>query len=471
MFETDLDTYWKTVVNTMRDGIMIVDTTGSIISVNRALETITGYSREELIGQKCSILNCSIYKMAREQGEPFWCKLFKNGSLDVSGCTIMNKSGAYIQVLKNASQLRDRKGNVIGAVETVTDITEIVEKDKQIAAFRRKLKSEDGFHEIIGISAAMRSVYDLIENAALSDAPVIILGESGTGKELVARAIHQIGGRKSAPFVKVNCAALTETLLESELFGHVKGAYTGAYKDRAGRFEMAQSGDIFLDEIGDLPLITQVKLLRVLEDKIIERVGDSKPIPVDVRIISATNRCLPSLIEKGSFREDLFFRINVIPIHLPPLRERLEDIPLLAESIFRKIQMKSGKDIKGISKDLIDCLINYTWPGNVRELKSAFEYAVVVCQEPMIRAHHLPPGILQEKTAIRHGKPLAQSKEEIKKRELISALNRSKGNQSLAAEMLGISRVTIWNRMRKYGIRSVYKTDVITENHNADKTT
>jgi transcriptional regulator with PAS, ATPase and Fis domain len=308
-----------------------------------------------------------------------------------------------------------------------------------------------------------------MENAALSDAPVIILGESGTGKELVARAIHQIGVRKSAPFVKVNCAALTETLLESELFGHVKGAYTGAYKDRAGRFEMAQSGDIFLDEIGDLPLSTQVKLLRVLEDKIIERVGDSKSIPVDVRIISATNRDLPSLIEKRTFRKDLFFRINVIPIHLPPLRERLEDIPLLAEYFFRKILMKSGKDIKGIGKDLIDCFINYTWPGNVRELKSAFEYAVVVCQEQMIQAHHLPPGILQGKTAIRHGKALAQSKEEIKKRELISALNRAKGNQSLAADMLNISRVTIWNRMRKYGIRSIYNADVITEDHDSDK--
>ncbi|MFZ0928899.1 MAG: sigma 54-interacting transcriptional regulator [Syntrophobacteraceae bacterium] len=469
MFETDLDTYWKTVVNTMRDGIMIVDTTGSIISINRALETITGYSREELIGQKCSILNCSIYKMAREQGGAFWCKLFKNGSLDGSECAIMKKSGAYVKVLKNASQLRDRKGNLIGAVETITDITEIVEKDKQIAAFRHKLKSEDGFHGIIGTSAAMRSVYDLIKNAALSDAPVIILGESGTGKELVARAIHQVGARKGGPFVKVNCAALTETLLESELFGHVKGAYTGAYKDRAGRFEMAQSGDIFLDEIGDLPLSTQVKLLRVLEDKVIERVGDSKPVPVDVRIISATNRDLPALIEKRTFRRDLFFRINVIPIHLPPLRERLEDIPILAESFFRKIQMKSGKDIKGISKDLIDCLINYTWPGNVRELKSAFEYAVVVCQEQMIRAHHLPPSILQGKTAIRHGKALAQSKEEIKKRELINALTRAKGNQSLAAELLNISRVTIWNRMKKYGIRSIYNADVITEDHNADE--
>lgn len=468
MFETDLDTYWKTVVNTMRDGIMIVDTAGSIISVNRALESITGYSREELIGQKCSILNCSLYKMAREQGGPFWCKLFKTGSLDVSRCAIMKKNGSFIHVLKNASQLRDRKGNVIGAVETITDVSEIVEKDKQIAAFRRKLKSEDGFHGIIGTSAAMRSVYDLIENAALSDAPVIILGESGTGKELAARAIHQIGERKGGPFIKVNCAALTETLLESELFGHVKGAYTGAYKDRAGRFEMANGGDIFLDEIGDLPLSTQVKLLRVLEDKVIERVGDSRSIPVDVRIISATNRDLPSLIENGAFRKDLFFRINVIPIHLPPLRERLEDIPLLAESFFRKILMKSGKEIQGISKELIDCLINYSWPGNVRELKSAFEYSVVVCQEPMIRPHHMPPAILRERTAVRHGKALAQSKEEIKKRELINALNRAKGNQSLAAEMLGISRVTIWNRMKKYGIKSVYNADVITENSLAD---
>ena len=242
----------------------------------------------------------------------------------------------------------------------------------------------------------MQQVFSLIENAAQSDAPVIILGESGTGKELAARAIHQLGDRKKSAYVKVNCAALTESLLESELFGHVKGAYTGAYKGRAGRFEMAQGGDIFLDEIGDLPLSTQVKLLRVLEEKVIERVGDSKSIPVDVRVISATNKNLSSLVKTGAFRKDLYFRINVIPIQMPPLRERVEDIPLLAESFFRKLRIKSGKSIEGISNLALEVLIRYPWPGNVRELKSAFEYAFVTCQEPLIHPHHLPPDILKE---------------------------------------------------------------------------
>ncbi len=215
----------------------------------------------------------------------------------------MRKDGTYVPVLKNASQLHDSKGGVIGAVETITDISEIVEKDKQIAAIRRQLRSEDAFQGLIGASAPMQQVFYLIENAAQSDAPVIILGESGTGKELAARAIHQLGERKKSAYVKVNCAALTESLLESELFGHVKGAYTGAYKSRAGRFEMAQGGDIFLDEIGDLPLSTQVKLLRVLEEKVIERVGDSKSIPVDVRVISATNKNLSSLVENGGLQK------------------------------------------------------------------------------------------------------------------------------------------------------------------------
>ncbi|MGB8993487.1 MAG: sigma 54-interacting transcriptional regulator, partial [Desulfobaccales bacterium] len=262
MFKEDLDRYWETVVSTIRDGVMIVDPTGSIVSVNRALEMMTGYTREELIGQKCSILNCSIFNLAREKCDGHWCLLFKTGNLEMRRCTLMRKDGRYVQVLKNSSLLHDSKSSVIGAVETITDITEIVEKDKQIAAFRRQLRSEDAFQGLIGASVAMQQVFFLIENAARSDAPVIILGESGTGKELVAKAIHQLGERKRGVYVKVNCAALTESLLESELFGHVKGAYTGAYQGRAGRFEMAQGGDIFLDEIGDLPLSTQVKLLR-----------------------------------------------------------------------------------------------------------------------------------------------------------------------------------------------------------------
>lgn len=455
MFEEDLDRYWKTVVSTIRDGIMIVDTGGSIVSVNNALEAMTGYTRSELIGQKCSILNCSIYCMVRERSGDHWCQLFKNGTLNTRRCTIMRKDGSYVQVLKNASPLQDSRGNVIGAVETITDITELVEKDRQLAAYRRELRLENSFQGIIGTSAQMRQVFDLIENAAHSDAPVIILGESGTGKELVARAIHQVGERRKGPYVKVNCASLTESLLESELFGHVKGAFTGAYKSRAGRFEMAQGGDLFLDEIGDLPLSTQVKLLRVLEEKIVERVGDNNPIPVDVRIISATNRNLPRLVEKGVFRQDFYFRINVIPIVLPPLRERVEDIPLLAESFFRKIRLKGQKPIEGISKSAMELFLQYAWPGNVRELKSAFEYAFVTCQDRMIEPHHLPPDLLSSSTRMKESteSPDRSSKDDLRKYQLIDALDRARGNQSLAAELLGVSRVTVWNRMKRYGIK------------------
>lgn len=452
MFEEEVDRYWKTIVDTIRDGIMVVDTNGSILSVNRALETITDYTHDELIGQKCSILNCSIFNLAREKCGDHWCLLFKTGAMNMRRCTIMRKDGTYVPVLKNASQLHDSKGRVIGAVETITDITEIVEKDKQIAAIRRHLRSEDAFQGLIGASAAMQQVYCLIENAAQSDAPVIILGESGTGKELAARAIHQLGERKKRAYVKVNCGALTESLLESELFGHVKGAYTGAYKNRAGRFEMAQGGDIFLDEIGDLPLSTQVKLLRVLEEKVIERVGDSKPIPVDVRVISATNKKLADLVKTGAFRKDLYFRINVIPIHMPPLRERVEDIPLLAESFFRKLRIKSDKSIDGISNLALEVLMKYQWPGNVRELKSAFEYAFVTCQERLISPHHLPPDILNEEKSIQDMKAEVPTKQEIRKRQLVDALARAKGNQSIAADILGVSRVTIWNRMKRFGI-------------------
>jgi transcriptional regulator with PAS, ATPase and Fis domain len=307
----------------------------------------------------------------------------------------------------------------------------------------------------------MQQVFELIANAAQSDAPVIILGESGTGKELAAKAIHQLGDRSEQPFIKVNCAAFTESLLESELFGHVKGAYTGAYRHRAGRFETADGGDIFLDEIGDLPLSTQVKMLRVLEEKIIERVGDGTPIPVDVRIISATNHNLQDLIAQGIFREDLFFRINVIPIHLPPLRERMGDIPLLSAAFFHKISLKSRKPIKGINNDAMACLMDYPWPGNVRELKSAFEYAFVTCQESMIGPNHLPPDIYNhgKKSVAKAGRKMF-NREEIKRIELIEALEETEGNQSQAAKLLGVTRVTVWNRMRRFGVQ--YKKTIET---------
>ena len=454
MFDKELDNYWETVVNTIRDGIMIVNQNGAIVSVNRALEIITGYTRAEVIGKSCTILECNICeKVLNAEGSP-WCTLFETGRIKKTQCIIKRKDGSFFHALKNASILNDSNGNVIGAVETVTDITEIIEKETQLEAFRQVLRSKDGFHGLIGVSASMRQVFDLIENAAQSDAPVIIYGDSGTGKELASQAIHDIGERNQKPFIKVNCASLTESLLESELFGHVRGAYTGAYKDRVGRFESAHKGDIFLDEIGDLPLSTQVKLLRVLEDKTIERVGDSTPIPVDVRIISATNRDLMALVEQGLFRKDLYFRINVIPIHLPLLRERTEDIPYLAEAFFRKMKLKSGKEIQGISKDAMETLMCYAWPGNVRELKSAFEYAFVTCQNAIIKPAHFPSTLLPTGHRSRAVKPLSINLQEIEKRELVEALEKAGGNKSKAAQYLGVSRVTVWNRMKRFNVET-----------------
>lgn len=385
MFEHELDRYWRTVANTISDGIMVVDEQGIIIYVNEAFEGITGFSKDEMVGRDCSVLNCDICQEVRENRGCHWCALFQDGNMRRRRCVFRHKDGHSIHALKNASIFHDDHGNVIGAVETVTDITDLIEKDNRIAEYQRELRSADKFQGIIGASAQMQKIFDLITNASRSDAPVIIYGESGTGKELVARAIHRLSERFRGPYVKINCAALTESLLESELFGHVKGAYTGAVKDRSGRFETAHGGSIFLDEIGDLPLATQVKLLRVLEEKIVERVGANTSIPVDVRIISATNRDLKELIESDIFRKDLYFRINVIPVHLPPLRERIEDIPLLADAFFRKIRLKVNKKFTAISRETMAALMNYTWPGNVRELKSAFEYACVTCQEGTIQ--------------------------------------------------------------------------------------
>jgi PAS domain S-box-containing protein len=454
MDKQDLNQYWKTVVDTIQDGVMIVAPDGTIISVNRGFEEITGYSRKEVQGKSCDLLNCNSCETARNQADCHYCVMFKRGKLRRQRCIIHRKNGRPVNIIKNASTLINSKGEVIGAVETMTDITNLVDKEIQIESFRRELHAEDRFHGMIGVSATMQKVFELIDNAAQSDAPVIIYGESGTGKELVARAIHESGLRNKKPYIKVNCAALNESLLESELFGHVKGAFTGALRGREGRFEAAAGGDIFLDEIGDLLLSTQIKLLRVLEEKVVERVGDNRSVTVDVRVISATNRDLPGLIAKGVFREDFFYRINVIPINVPPLRERIEDIPLLARSFFNKIQLKSGKQINGISNETMELLVKYPWPGNIRELKSAFEFAFVSCSRGMIEPQHLPQNILADRHPPQAAADPPIDLDAIKKQRLIQALESSKGNQSEAARMLGISRTSVWNQMKKFGLKN-----------------
>lgn len=460
MLDEELKAYWKTVVDTIQEGVMIVDTRGTIVSVNRALVELTGFTPEELIGKSCATLNCASCRAKRDHSGQHWCSLFDQGRMNRQRCALLRRDGGYVQVLKNASVLHNGQGEVIGAVETLTDISGLLERDTAIEAFRRELSGRDTFHGMVSRSAPMQRVYDLIDNAADSDAPLAIQGESGTGKELVARAVHERGKRRDGPYIKVNCAALNEALLESELFGHVRGAFTGAHQGRVGRFEAATGGSLFLDEIGDLPLLTQVKLLRVLEEKIIERVGDNQPIPVDVRIITATNRNLADMVRAGSFRQDLFYRINVVPVTIPPLRERIEDVPLLAESFFRTLQLKSGKDIRGIGRQTMDLLMAYSWPGNVRELRSTFEYAFVTCQGTMIEPDDLPPSLhrseqAQTKDTAGATNAVVGGKEDRRRLELIEALTAADGNQSRAAELLGISRVTVWNRMKRYGLRSV----------------
>ncbi|MCB2145090.1 MAG: sigma 54-interacting transcriptional regulator [Deltaproteobacteria bacterium] len=449
----DLNYYWKSVVDTIQDGVMIVNPEGIVISVNRAFEEITGYGRHEIVGKLCTTLNCTSCEIARQEEGCHWCVMFKKGHLRRQKCSITRKDGRIVHILKNASVLKDKSGVVTGAVETMTDITDLVAKETQIASYRRELDAEDRFYGMIGVSEPMQHVFELITNAARSDAPVIIYGESGTGKEMVARAIHDAGTRGSRSYMKVNCAALNESLLESELFGHVKGAYTGAHKSREGRFEAADGGDIFLDEIGDLPLSTQVKLLRVLEEKVVERVGDNRSIAVDVRIISATNRHLPDLIAKGAFREDFYYRINVIPIHIPPLRERIGDIPLLARSFFNRTLLKSEKKLDGISKNAMDLLMAYPWPGNARELKSAFEFAFVSCPGGMIEADHLPPQIAAALPSCRQARTTqTESLDDLKRQRLVEALNQASGNQSEAARLLGLSRTSVWNQIKKYNV-------------------
>jgi PAS domain S-box-containing protein len=436
----------------MNDGLVVVAPDGTIMMVNRAFEEMIGYSRDELIGASCSFIHCDACEIARAEGKGHWCDLFDLGSATRKPCLLIRKDGSYVHVLKNASILRNAAGEVLGAVETLTDISEITKRDQKIQQLSRLLEDGDEFYGIVGKSAIMRRVFELTEKAAQSDAPIIIYGESGTGKELVALAIHELGKRRDGPFIQFNCAALNEALLESELFGHVKGAFTGAYSHRQGRFEAANRGDIFLDEIGDIPLSTQIKLLRVLETKQFERVGDVRSIRVDVRIISATNQDLEALVSRGKFREDLFFRINAIPIHLPPLRDRMEDVPLLVNHFIQRLREKSGKPITGLTPGAMRLFMDHPWPGNVRELKGVLEYAFVLAEKGLIHPEHLPPTVNVPAPLRKIPEEGRGSVETDEKTALVAALHQTGGNQSKAAVLLGVSRITVWHRMKKYGI-------------------
>ena len=446
--------YWETVIETMMDGLMVVDPKGVIVAVNPAMERLTGYSREELLGQSCTILNCDRCRDLKPHNSGRQCQLFRDGGVHHFRCVLTKKDGSTLPFLKNAALLRDETGLVIGAVETLTDLSEISARDQVICRLRRELHRDDGFHGFLGRSPVMLQFHQLLTSAAASDAPVVLYGESGTGKELAAAALHRLSPRAKGPFIKVNSVALNESLLESELFGHIKGAFTGADRTRVGRFEAAHRGSIFLDEIGDLPLATQVKLLRVLQEKTIEKVGDQRSIPVDVRIITATNQDLQLLMERGLFREDLFFRINVIPIHLPPLRERREDIPLLVEHFLERNAAKTQKSITGLSREALEIFLAYHWPGNVRELINVIDYSFVLCKEGVILPEHLPSQMAGKRLApARPRRAETAGPQRISREELLNALQAARGKKTKAAEMLGVSRVTLWKWLKEFEVQ------------------
>ncbi|MEZ4386051.1 MAG: sigma 54-interacting transcriptional regulator [Candidatus Krumholzibacteriia bacterium] len=449
------------IVDCMHDGLFIVGLDGTILMVNDALLRLTGHAREELEGQSCAVLGCDRCSQVRDRCGDHWCQLFADGGHVRQYCHIFTRSGACLKVLKSSRLVHDADGRVVASVENVTDISELLAAEQRIVQLENRLDLGRDFCGLVGRSAPMRALFSLIEKAAQSDAAVIIHGESGTGKELVAHAIHRLGPRRGRPYVQINCAAFNESLLESELFGHVRGAFTGAHRHRIGRFEEARDGDLFLDEIGDIPLPTQVKLLRVLETRRFERVGDNQTLPMDARLISATNQDLDRLIAEGRFRQDFFFRINVIPLRVPALRDRREDIPLLVDHFLTGLRERTGRALPGLTPEALDALVRHRWPGNVRELRSVLEYASVVCRDGLIDRQHLP--ILQETTltamspagpAAASGVPAADrsATERAQREELIAALRSNHGNKSATARALGVTRVTVLNRMRKYGI-------------------
>ncbi|MGD0725497.1 MAG: sigma-54 dependent transcriptional regulator [Spirochaetia bacterium] len=322
----------------------------------------------------------------------------------------------------------------------------------QNRAMQEELERRSGFASIIGKSAEMKQVFDMVRQVAPSRSSVLITGESGSGKEMIAEALHYNSPRKDKSFIKLHCAALTESLLESELFGHEKGAFTGAIARKRGRFELAHLGTLFLDEIGEINQNVQIKLLRVLEEKRFERVGGEETIEVDVRLIAATNRDLKDAIAKGSFREDLYYRLNVVNIHIPPLRERKEDIPLLVAAFLKEFSQENGKPLEGIDPKARLALYNYSWPGNVRQLRNSVESAVVLCKGSTITLEDFPPNIRGETGADTLRLSLGTSLAEVEKEVIRSTLAREGGNKSRTAEILGIGRKTLHRKIEEYGL-------------------
>jgi len=459
MEKTILDpNFASLLLECMADGVFTLDDKGRITSWNPAMERISGYTAEEAIGNGCMMLNFSLCFSKSCPSGISECGIYQNGPVQAQECYLRHKNGVDVPVVKNARLVTDGRGAVKGVVETVTDLTELEKARRKAEEANLRLGEIHTFDNIIGKSHSMQQLFSAIRATAASDATILIQGESGTGKELVAGAIHYNSNRAKMPFVAVSCSALSESLLESELFGHARGSFTGAVRDRVGRFEEASGGTIFLDEIGEISPFIQVKLLRVLQEREIERVGESQKRTIDIRVIAATNKDLYALVKNGDFREDLYYRLKVFPIHLPPLRKRREDIPLLASHFIKRQNEKTGKRIKGVHPSAMRILMDYNWPGNVRELENAIEHAFVLCANEQIDIFDLPVEIRQlpyqpaaPKTSDAPS-PHHFSNTRLSRDLLIEILGDCGWNKAEAGRRLGVSRTAIWKYMKKWDI-------------------
>lgn len=431
------------ILDSVADGVFTVDRDWRITSFNLSAQLITGWPREEALGSYCSDVFCSsICGKNCAVAE----SLYTGRAVTSRSITIKNRSGKDLSIGISAAPLVDHEGNVLGGVETFRDLS--VEKN-----LRLQLTRKYTFEELISKSPAMQRIFQIMPDIAKSESNVLILGESGTGKELVASALFHASSRSGRPFVVVNCGALPDTLLESELFGYKAGAFTDARRDKLGRFAAAEGGTIFLDEIGDIPQALQVKLLRVLQHRVYEPLGSNTPVKADVRIIAATNKELLELVRQGAFRDDLYYRLNVVNILLPPLRDRLEDIPLLVEHFVDKFRAEKQKDIVGVSEEVITLFMRYQFPGNIRELENIIEYGFILCPGGYIQPQHLPDAFV-EKVDAEHPLPVAKgfSLAEIEHSAIEQALWRNKWKKMKTCRELGISKDTLRRKIGQYGI-------------------
>ena len=437
---------YLTLFETLPEGVFAVDREFRITSFNQSAEKISGFNRHDVLGRHC----WEVFRSNRcRKNCPLGYALETGETRMDQEVTTFNASGDRQLLLVNVNVMRNDHGTVLGAVETFRSVR--IEGAEYISTDLWDQK----FTGIIGKSTAMHTIMNRLADVATSEANVLISGESGTGKELMALAIHRLSHHRKGPFTAVNCSSFAESLLESELFGHEKGAFTGADREKAGRFEMARVGTLFLDEIGELKPSLQVKLLRVIEHKVFERVGGTTPIPLQARIISATNQDLKKARKEGRFREDLYYRLKTVPLLLPPLRERSEDIPLLIDHFIQKFNSKYNKNVRSVDPKAVKRLTRYHWPGNVRELERCLEYAFVFVKGPVIFAHYLPKFDEEHQSSedwIGSRRIPGRSRPVIDRAIIRRALERCDGRRQEAAALLGISRTSMWRYMKKHGL-------------------